>query len=352
MSPNRWLLVVMLAIGTIAEAADSSPLVDAVKRGDQAAVRALIEQRADVNRSEVDGTTPLHWAAHENQLEMADLLLRAGANATTANRYGVAAALPRVRQRKRGDDRAAPRRRRRRERRGSEGRDAAHDGGALRQRGGGQRAARSRRQRQRQGKLAWTDRADVGCRRGAHRGREGADRARRGRPASFEGRFHGAAVCRPRRPDRRRQDAARRGIEPRRIVAGGGARRRPAAWTFLPSSPRPGSTRSCSPRATPTTSSPPCSSIAAPIPTPRRAAGRRSTNSHGSARPASRAATIPLPKDRARMNSLEFVRDARGARRRSERARHQAAAGRRDAAEHDWRRRRSCSPPAPPTPST
>jgi len=86
---TTWLaLPVLMMIGAMAQAADA-PLVDAVKRGDQAAVRALIDQRADVNRPEVDGTTPLHWAAHENQLEVAELLLRAGAKATSANRYGV-----------------------------------------------------------------------------------------------------------------------------------------------------------------------------------------------------------------------------------------------------------------------
>jgi ankyrin repeat protein len=82
------LILTLLAVGTIAEGADA-PLVDAVKRGDQAAVRALIQQRADVNRPEVDGTTPLHWAAHENLVEVANLLIRAGAKATTPNRYGV-----------------------------------------------------------------------------------------------------------------------------------------------------------------------------------------------------------------------------------------------------------------------
>ena len=41
-------------------AAADSPLSDAVKRGDHAAVRALIQQRVDVNAPEVDGTTPLH----------------------------------------------------------------------------------------------------------------------------------------------------------------------------------------------------------------------------------------------------------------------------------------------------
>ena len=64
-------------------------LVDAIKKSDAAAVRTLIAQNANVNAAEVDGTTPLHWAAHLENIDAANQLLRAGANVNAQNRYGV-----------------------------------------------------------------------------------------------------------------------------------------------------------------------------------------------------------------------------------------------------------------------
>ena len=52
-------------------------------------MRALLQQRVDVNTPEADGTTALHWAAHRDDLDTVDLLIRAGANVKAANRYGV-----------------------------------------------------------------------------------------------------------------------------------------------------------------------------------------------------------------------------------------------------------------------
>jgi uncharacterized protein len=66
-----------------------SALVDAAKSQDREAVKALVAEHADVNASEPDGTTALHWAAHWNDLEMVSLLLDAGANPIALNRYGV-----------------------------------------------------------------------------------------------------------------------------------------------------------------------------------------------------------------------------------------------------------------------
>jgi ankyrin repeat protein len=52
------------------------------------AVRAMLKQKTNINATQPDGTTALHWAAHWNDLETVNLLLRAGANPKLANRYG------------------------------------------------------------------------------------------------------------------------------------------------------------------------------------------------------------------------------------------------------------------------
>ncbi len=70
-------------------AASSSDLIEAVRRGDQGGVRSLLEQQVDVNASQPDGATPLHWAAHRDDLETAQLLIGAGADVNAVNDYGV-----------------------------------------------------------------------------------------------------------------------------------------------------------------------------------------------------------------------------------------------------------------------
>ncbi|HLF12198.1 MAG TPA: ankyrin repeat domain-containing protein [Gammaproteobacteria bacterium] len=63
-------------------------LVDAAMNGDVKAVRSLLRQTVDVNATQPDGMTALHWAVHRNDAEMASLLLGAGADFRAANRTG------------------------------------------------------------------------------------------------------------------------------------------------------------------------------------------------------------------------------------------------------------------------
>ena len=59
--------------------------MQAAKRNDVAAVRALLKQRADVNATEGDGATALHWAAYHGNVEILSLLIGGGAKADAAN---------------------------------------------------------------------------------------------------------------------------------------------------------------------------------------------------------------------------------------------------------------------------
>jgi len=82
--------LLLLVSAVAAYGADSrSPLADAVERMDGAGIRALLEQRVDVNAAQVDGMTALHWATYQDDLAVTELLVRAGANANVTNRYGV-----------------------------------------------------------------------------------------------------------------------------------------------------------------------------------------------------------------------------------------------------------------------
>ena len=86
----RLTIAVLLAasIATASAQADVR-LVTALKNQNITAARGLIKQRAGVNAPDVDGSTPLQWAAHWNDLDTVKALLAAGAKANASNRYGV-----------------------------------------------------------------------------------------------------------------------------------------------------------------------------------------------------------------------------------------------------------------------
>jgi uncharacterized protein len=79
--------VVFVTAATLHSAMNS--VVEAARERNLAKVRELIAQKADVNQPQPDGATALAWAAHWDDVEMADALLAAGADANRANDYGV-----------------------------------------------------------------------------------------------------------------------------------------------------------------------------------------------------------------------------------------------------------------------
>jgi ankyrin repeat protein len=86
-------LVVVCSLSGLMRAAPAAQapvdLIDAVKREDVAAVRTQLARRVNVNGQAADGSTALHWAAQRNNLQLVDLLVRAGASAKASTRYNV-----------------------------------------------------------------------------------------------------------------------------------------------------------------------------------------------------------------------------------------------------------------------
>jgi ankyrin repeat protein len=82
-----WSPLLVLVSGLAV--ADDLRLVEAARNQDREAIRALLQQHVEVNASQGDGATALHWAAHWDDPVMADLLIRARANVNAANDLGV-----------------------------------------------------------------------------------------------------------------------------------------------------------------------------------------------------------------------------------------------------------------------
>jgi ankyrin repeat protein len=81
-------MVSLVCAGNLSAASDQR-LIEAVKTSNAESIRALLRERVDVNASQPDGATALHWAAHRDDVTTAELLIRAGARANVANDLGV-----------------------------------------------------------------------------------------------------------------------------------------------------------------------------------------------------------------------------------------------------------------------
>ena len=84
-----YAVLAFVCMAGTAAAASKSPVAEAASKGDRAAVRTLIQQKADVNAPQVDGATALHWAVYREDGELVDMLVRAGADVKVENRVGV-----------------------------------------------------------------------------------------------------------------------------------------------------------------------------------------------------------------------------------------------------------------------
>ncbi len=84
----RSLSVLCLSTLLWAAVPPESPVADAAMRADLDKVRILLKGGADVNVAQGDGMTALHWSAENRSVEMAAMLIYAGANVESVTRIG------------------------------------------------------------------------------------------------------------------------------------------------------------------------------------------------------------------------------------------------------------------------
>jgi ankyrin repeat protein len=77
--------MVLLAAPALVHA---GPLLDAARADDSATALKLLAKGANAREASSDGTTPLHWAAHNGDLPVLEKLLKRGADANARNDYG------------------------------------------------------------------------------------------------------------------------------------------------------------------------------------------------------------------------------------------------------------------------
>jgi ankyrin repeat protein len=80
--------VMLLASSSVSTAVEVS-LADAAENQDSASIHALLKQKTNVNARQADGMTALHWATYYDDVEAVKEFIAAGADAKSANRYGV-----------------------------------------------------------------------------------------------------------------------------------------------------------------------------------------------------------------------------------------------------------------------
>ncbi len=84
----RMKIICVFCLAAVSAMAADTRIADAAMVHDNATVKALLKQKADVNVAQGDGMTALHWAALSNDLDTVNVLLAAGANVKAATRNG------------------------------------------------------------------------------------------------------------------------------------------------------------------------------------------------------------------------------------------------------------------------
>jgi ankyrin repeat protein len=82
-------VLLVSAVGMVVTAQQKSAVADAVERGNKTELQTLLTRKTDVNATQLDGTSALHWAVYRNDVAVVDQLLKAGAKVSIANRQGI-----------------------------------------------------------------------------------------------------------------------------------------------------------------------------------------------------------------------------------------------------------------------
>jgi ankyrin repeat protein len=82
-----WLAAISISIATAA----GMTLLDAAEQGDRAVALQLLARGADPNAAGPDGTTPVMWAASNDDLDLVRALIKAGGDVKKRNQFGTSA---------------------------------------------------------------------------------------------------------------------------------------------------------------------------------------------------------------------------------------------------------------------
>lgn len=86
--PTFWTTSILLLL-SLEVSAQQIPLIEALQAESSPLVRQLVLEGADPNSATADGTTALHWAVLQNNVDITRLLIAQGANEMAENRLGV-----------------------------------------------------------------------------------------------------------------------------------------------------------------------------------------------------------------------------------------------------------------------
>ena len=86
---TAFMTALLLSIATLTLGQGTGDLADAAEAGDIAALRSLLDAGADVNSSQTNGSTALHWAVYRDDADAVTLLTERGADATVRTREGI-----------------------------------------------------------------------------------------------------------------------------------------------------------------------------------------------------------------------------------------------------------------------